>query len=98
MVEIVGIHLGDLFPTVKASQGNLRLLQSQFGSELLVDRVHPEIRPTGVKYERVSRHPLPSKVLWIGGLSVKVKSCPFITNTDPNKSYVWNLSESTDEA
>ena len=44
---LIGIQSAGIFPTVRAARGNLRLLSSQFGSGLLLDGAHPEVKPAG---------------------------------------------------
>ena len=42
---LIGIQSAAIFPTVRATRGNLRLLRSQFGSGLLLDGAHPAVKP-----------------------------------------------------
>ena len=42
---LIGIQSAAIFPTVRATRGNLRLLESQFGSGLLLDGAHPAVKP-----------------------------------------------------
>ena len=44
---LIGIQSAAIFPTVRATRGNLRLLHSQFGSGLLLDGAHPKVKPAG---------------------------------------------------
>ena len=53
---LLGIHLAEIFPVLQATNGNLRLLKSQFGSGFLVDGAHPEVKPTGRGMDKEAYH------------------------------------------
>ena len=43
---LIGYQSATIFPKVKATRGNLRLLESQFGLGLLLGGLHPKVKPT----------------------------------------------------
>ena len=53
---LLGIHEAALFPTNKDAKGNLRLMESQFGSGLLLEGSHPCIKASRLQMNPEAMH------------------------------------------